>query len=148
MRSLPDRIRHSIFFEIFGIAFTAFGGAWLTGHSPEDMGLIGIVFSLLAMSWNFVYNLLFDLWDRKYRNSAPRGVFIRVIHAIFFELFMLICGMFIIAYWLNISLLDALIMDVAFSVFFLVYAFAYNWLYDIVFPIHPETAPALEQSSS
>jgi uncharacterized membrane protein len=31
-------------------------------------------------------------------------------------------------------------MDIAISLFYLVYAFAYNWIYDIVFPV-PGAAP-------
>lgn len=61
------------------------------------------------------------------------------MHAVLFELVLLIAGIFLIAWWLEIGYIDALIMDIGFSVFFLCYAFAYNWLYDIVFPV-PATA--------
>lgn len=39
------------------------------------------------------------------------------------------------AWWLEISLLEALVLDLGFVVFYLVYAFVYNLLYDKVFPI-------------
>ena len=41
--------------------------------------------------------------------------------------------------YLGIGLWQALVMDVAFVVFYLVYAFAFNWTYDQIFPL-PETA--------
>ncbi|MTI09878.1 MULTISPECIES: PACE efflux transporter [Curvivirga] len=135
MRTLGDRIRHTVFFEIIGILCTAVGGSLITGHSVEEMGMLGIIFSLLAMVWNFSYNWMVDIWDLKYRNAAPRGVLFRTIHAIFFEAGMLIAGIFIVAHFLNISYLDALILDIGFSVFFLIYAFCYNWAYDLIFPV-------------
>jgi uncharacterized membrane protein len=40
-----------------------------------------------------------------------------------------------IAWYLGVSLLTAFWMDAAFSVFYLVYAFVFNWAYDLIFPI-------------
>ncbi|MEP3247923.1 MAG: chlorhexidine efflux transporter [Sneathiella sp.] len=77
---------------------------------------------------------MFDFWDRRYRNFAKRGLGLRVVHVCLFELGMLIAGVFIIMWWLSMSFMDALFLDIGFAVFFLVYAFAYNWIYDLVFP--------------
>jgi uncharacterized membrane protein len=33
------------------------------------------------------------------------------------------------------TLLEALILDIGFAAFFIVYALIYNWVYDIVFPV-------------
>ncbi len=44
-------------------------------------------------------------------------------------------------WWLNISLWDALIMDIGLVLFYLVYAYIYNIAYDKLFPIeHGETS--------
>ena len=40
----------------------------------------------------------------------------------------------IIAWWMGIGLLEALIVDVAFVVFYLIYAFVFTWCYDTIFP--------------
>ena len=47
-----------------------------------------------------------------------------------------------IAWYLGISLITALIMDVGFSGFYLVYAFAFNWLYDMLYPVAARPRPA------
>ena len=44
-----------------------------------------------------------------------------------------------IAVYLDIGLWQALVMDLAFVVFYLVYAFGFNWGYDQLFPL-PEGA--------
>ena len=40
-----------------------------------------------------------------------------------------------IAWYLGISLWQAFVMDVAFALFYLVYAFVFNWAYDRLFPL-------------
>ena len=46
-----------------------------------------------------------------------------------------------IAWYLEIGLLEAFFLDVSFTLFYLVYTFVFNWLYDLVFPVpNPEGA--------
>ena len=40
-----------------------------------------------------------------------------------------------IAWYLGIGLLEAFYLDVSFTLFYLVYTFVFNWLYDLIFPI-------------
>ena len=42
------------------------------------------------------------------------------------------------AWYLGISVWDALVLDIGFMLFYLVYGYLYHWLYDVVFP--PNTA--------
>lgn len=135
MRTFADRIRHTILFELIALLLAAFGGSWITGHSVQEIGSLSLIFSALAMVWNLVYNWLFDLWDMKYRGMAHRGPGLRVVHAILFEAVLMTVGLFITAWWLNIGYIDALILDLGFSAFFLCYAYVFNWGYDQVFPI-------------
>ncbi len=135
MRSLGDRIRHTILFEIIALAIVASFGSWIIGRSVVDVGILGIMFSVMVMGWNFLFNWMFDLWDAKYRHSADRGFGLRVVHAVLFELGILIAGVFLVAWWLDMTLLQALILDIGFAIFFVAYAFAFNWLYDTVFPV-------------
>jgi uncharacterized membrane protein len=48
----------------------------------------------------------------------------------------------LIAWYLGVSLLQAFMMDVSFALFYLVYAFVFNWAYDRIFPLPDwQTAP-------
>ncbi|MEQ9476658.1 chlorhexidine efflux transporter, partial [Marinovum algicola] len=40
-----------------------------------------------------------------------------------------------IAWYLGISLWQAFVMDVSFALFYMVYAFGFNWAYDRLFPL-------------
>jgi len=135
VRSFKDRIRHTLLFEIIALGIVAIGGSWIIGRSVETIGALGLMFSALAMGWNMLFNWLFDLWDFKYRASAKRGFVIRAIHASLFELGMAIAGVFLVAWWLSISYWQAFVIDIGFSIFFLFYAYGFNWAYDQIYPI-------------
>ena len=115
MRSLPDRIRHTILFEAIAITLFAVVGGWILGLPVEVTGVLGLMFSALAMVWNLVFNWLFDLWDYKYRNMAKRRVAVRAAHAVLFEGGLLIAGLFLISWWLEIGYWEAFLIDVSSS---------------------------------
>jgi uncharacterized membrane protein len=135
VRSFPDRLRHTLIFEAIALFLVAVPGGWLLDRPVEIMGALSLMFSVLAMSWNLAFNWMFDLWDRKHRGMVRRGVGIRIVHAVLFEAGLVIAGLFLIAWWLDMIYWDAFLLDVSLSAFFLVYAFCYNWAYDMVFPV-------------
>lgn len=140
MRSLSDRIRHTVFFELIGLVILTISTSIILNQPMLDMGILNIIFSVLAMAWNLIFNWLFDLWDRKFRNMAPRTILIRIVHACLFEGCLLIAGMFITAWWLGVTLLMALLIDIGFSIFFVFYTFSFNWAYDEIFPVPVKSA--------
>lgn len=145
MRTLADRIRHTMIFELMAITLTTFVGGWITGLEMAEIGMLGVFFSLLAMTWNLIFNYLFDLWNHKYRGARAKTVILRVVHASIFEGVLFVVGIFLTMWWLEVGFLYAIVLDAGLSLFFLVYAFLFNWGYDIVFPIQvpePEEAAA------
>lgn len=135
MRNTRDRVRHAIIFEIIGLVLVTPLGAWAFGMPMVDIGVVAVVGMGIGATWNFVYNLLFDLALVKLVGDVRKSVVIRVVHAILFEIGFLIISVPFIAWYLQITLLHALMLDVSFSVFFMLYAFVYNWAYDLIFPV-------------
>ncbi|KZL14273.1 PACE efflux transporter [Pseudovibrio sp. Ad26] len=135
MRSFWDRVRHSVLFEGIALSIVAVFGSWITGHSISEIGVLGLVMSLIAMGWNFLYNWLFDKWYVANRGTKPRTVALRIVHALLFEGGLLGFGIVAIMWLLQMNFVQALLLDIGFAVFFLVYAFVYNWVYDLVFPV-------------
>ena len=114
-------------------------GGWILDRPMEMMGALSLMFGVIAMGWNLVFNYGFDLWDRKYRGMVKRGFGIRAVHAVLFEAGLVTAGLFLIAWWLDMSYRAAFLLDISLSAFFLVYAFCYNWAYDVVFPVPRRT---------
>lgn len=135
MRSLQDRIRHALSFEIIGLMLVIPLGALLFGMPMEDIGIVGLVSATLATVWNYIYNLGFDHAMQRLKGTTLKTPAIRVAHAVLFELGLLIVLMPFIAWYLNISLAHALVMDISFALFYVVYAFVFNWSYDRIFPL-------------
>lgn len=135
MRTTPDRIRHAISFEIIGLILVVPLGAWVFGLALHDVGVIGVASSLVATGWNYVYNLLFDLGMQRWRGTVQKSLFIRVVHAALFEGGLIVLFAPLIAIYLGVSLWHALTIDVSLALFYMVYAFVFNWAYDLIFPI-------------
>ncbi|MFC3704041.1 PACE efflux transporter [Devosia honganensis] len=135
MRTTADRIRHAVFFEIIGIAMATPLAAFAFHLPGGDSAVIVVASATVAMVWNYVYNLGFDHAMTAWRGGTEKTVPIRVAHAILFELGLLTIMLPGIAWYLQISLWEALVMDIALALFYMGYAFVYNWAYDRVFPL-------------
>lgn len=135
MRSVKDRIRHAISFEIIGLLLIIPLGAIAFAMPVTDIGIVGVVSATTATLWNYVYNLGFDNAMQRWKGTTQKTVPVRVAHAVIFELGLLIVLMPFIAWYLNVSIIHALIMDVSFALFYVVYAFVFNWCYDRLFPL-------------
>ena len=140
MRSTADRIRHALSFEIIALLIVTPGSAWLFDKPIEQIGVVAVVSASIATGWNYLYNLGFDHALRRLRGTVKKTVPIRVIHAVTFEIGLLFVLLPFIAWYLGISLTEAFLIDVSLAVFYLVYAFVFNWIYDVIFPV-PEPAP-------
>ena len=147
MRTTLDRIRHAIVFELVGLVLMIGGGSILTGFDAHSLGVIGVVSSLVATAWNYVYNLGFDRAMLRLRGSVLKTHPIRALHALLFEGGLLVLLLPFVAWMLGVSLWQAFLFDLAIAVFYIVYGYAYNWVYDRVFPM-PEAREAYTPSNS
>lgn len=135
MRSTADRIRHAVSFEIIGILLATPLGALVFQLHAGDSAVIVIGSATVAMVWNYVFNLGFDHAMTRLRGTTLKTLPLRVVHAILFELGLLAMLMPLIALYLGISLWQALLMDLAFALFYMGYALVFNWAYDRLFPL-------------
>lgn len=135
MRTIKDRIRHVILFEIIGLMLITPLGTWAFGMPMHDVGVVAIVGATFATCWNYVYNLGFDHAMLRIVGGVRKTVPIRVVHAMLFEAGLLAILLPFFAWYLEVSVLRALQMDASFALFYMVYAFIFNWVYDVVFPV-------------
>ena len=134
MRSTADRIRQALSFEIIGLLIVTPLFAWLFGHSMSEMGVFAFLGATAATAWNYVFNLAFDHGLHRWRGHPHKSFPIRILHAVLFETTLLVILLPIFAWWLNVSLVTALVMDMSFAAFYMVYAFVFTWGYDTLFP--------------
>ena len=87
-----------------------------------------MVIAWIALVWNMIYNAGFERIER--RMGWRRSFRVRVIHAFGFEFGLIVIVIPLLMWWLNVSLLDAFVLDIALVLFYLPYAFFYNLAYD------------------
>ncbi|GAB2208765.1 PACE efflux transporter [Roseibium sp. ROS1] len=135
MRSPLDRLRQALSFEIIALVLAVPLATVAFGVPMHDVGVVGVVSATIATLWNVVYNFVFDVTYKRLTGETLKTLIVRIIHSIFFEIGLLIVLMPFIAWYLGVSLWQALVMDLFFVAFYLVYAFAFNWVYDKLFPL-------------
>jgi uncharacterized membrane protein len=115
MRTARDRIRHAISFEIIGLTLIAPLGAWAFHMPMHTIGVVGIVGVTIAALWNYAYNFGFDHTMQRLRGDTRKTTLIRVLHAVMFEVGLLVVLLPLFASYLGISLWQAFLMDVSFA---------------------------------
>lgn len=140
MRSVTNRVFHALSFELGGLAIITPVGALVLDKPLHEMGVVTLLATMLATVWNYFYNLAFDNAMLRLRGTPQKTPRIRLIHALLFEGGLLALIVPFAAWWLQIGLMQALILDLAFAGFYLVYAMVFNWGWERAFPYHlPQT---------
>ena len=129
-KSVRERFFQALLFEVIAIAICAPLGAWLLGYPLAHMGWLTLMISLIAMSWNMVFNFLFDRTQR--RMGFDRTAVARAVHAVLFEVGLLLAIVPLAAWWLGIGLWQAFVLDIGIALFFLPYVYLFNWTYDML----------------
>lgn len=142
MRATRDRIRHAVLFEMIALLIAAPLGSFLFGVPIGHFGIVAAVSTTIAMMWNYVYNLGFDHAMLRLGKGIHKTPQIRIVHAALFEGGLLVALVPFIAWYLAVSLWQAFMMDIVLTGFYLFYTFAFNWAYDVVYPIPPPESSA------
>lgn len=143
LRSLQGPKRRVIYvalYELIAIAAATFGLALLTGQSAAHASVASVAASAVAVVWNLVFNWAFERWESR---QAVRGRSLgrRIAHAIGFEGGLVFTLVPLFAWWFDVSLWQAFVMDLGLIVFFLIYTFVFNWGFDRLFGL-PASAQA------
>ncbi|KRP61676.1 multidrug/biocide efflux PACE transporter [Pseudomonas trivialis] len=129
-KSITERVCQALGFEGLALLICTPLLVWITGRPALEMGAVTLGMSLLALTWNVIFNSLFDRLTLRLQLSG--GAWTRVLHALMFEGGLIIVAVPLIAAWMKISLLQALMLDIGVLLFFLPYTYVYHWGYDVL----------------
>lgn len=128
MMTLKERLFHAVLFEI-GAVSVATAAVLIVSPNTGGTALgVSVLMAVIAMVWNFVFNSLFDKIFTAPRET--RGFGLRLFHTLAFECGLLFATVPLIAYFLQLSLWQALMADIGLTVLITVYALIFNWVYD------------------
>lgn len=135
MRTTRDRVRHTLLFELIALVTGTPLGGLIFGVPMIKFGMVAVVTTTIAMIWNYSFNLAFDHAMQRHLKSIRKTLPIRILHALLFEAGLLCLLVPLIAWYLTVSWWQAFLIDTSMAGFYLIYAFAFNWLYDVAVPV-------------
>lgn len=125
-----ERVIHTLLFEAFALVSMVIIGMLVMQGDMVTMSGLAVVLSLIAMIWNYFYNVVFDKVFGAER--LTRTLVTRICHGLGFEAGLVIFTLPLMMWWLNLDFFTALLLDLGAVVFFVIYAIVFNWLYDII----------------
>ena len=129
-RGLYERIFQVLLFEGLAISIFAPVLSWVVDKPLGDATALTAAISITAMLWGFAFNSFFGILI----SYASRRIqkWQRVIHALGFETGLVLIAVPLSAWWLQMTLVQALLMDLGLLLVFLPYTFCFYWAYDMV----------------
>ncbi|MEC5396714.1 PACE efflux transporter [Uliginosibacterium sp. H1] len=145
MQGFKRKIVQALSYEAIAIVLVTAAVMAVSDHDAASSGGLAAATSLIALTWNMLYNTGFEAWEAR-QASRERTLLRRVLHALGFEAGLVFFIVPVIAWWLEVSLLQALVMDIGLIVFFMFYTMVFTWCFDRVFglPASARAVPACE----
>lgn len=123
-----ERLFYALTFELLAMLICAPLFSWLMDLPLSNMGVMTLMFAAVAMVWNMAFNALFERVERRYK--LTRTLPVRVVHACLFEGGLVVMLVPLAAWWMDVSLWEAFVLDVGIMLLFLPYTFLFNLAYD------------------
>ena len=132
------RIVQAVLYEAIAVAFVGPALSLIFGHPIDSTLPLAALMSAIALGWNYVFNALFEAWEA-HQTVKGRSFKRRLVHGLGFEGGLVLMLVPLMAYWLDTTLLQAFVANLAILAFFFVYAIAFTWAFDRVFGL-PQSA--------
>ncbi len=140
MTPTTRRVFQALLYEAMAIAVVGPVLSLAFDKSPTSTLGLAVVLSSIALTWNYVYNWLFERWESR-QLVRGRSFVRRLAHGAGFEGGLVIILLPVMSLWLDISLTAALLANLGLLAFFFFYAIAFTWCFDRVFGL-PASAMA------
>lgn len=124
------RIVHALSYEIILLVIIALALSFFFEMPLEVTGVLGIFMAVTSVIWNMVFNHYFEKFEAKHQ--LKRTVRVRILHAIGFEGGLMLATIPMVAYAMNMSLWQAIVLDFSLTLCILVYTFIFQWCYDLI----------------
>lgn len=132
------KIWQALLYELGAIILVTPIIIWVFDHDATSSFWLSVAMSTIAVAWNFVFNSLFESWEKQ-QAVKGRSWQRRLAHGIGFEGGLGLFFVPLIAWWLEVSWWIALITDASLLLVFFVYSILFTWAFDRVFGL-PDSA--------
>ena len=126
------KIVYAVSFEALG---TLLASVALMLMSEADAGsslVLSILTATIALSWSFVFNTGFEAWEAR-QPVRGRSLKRRTAHALLFEGGLVLICIPVMAWWLQVGYLEALVYEAGLIALFIIYTDVFTWGFDRLF---------------
>lgn len=124
------RLIHALSYEIILLVIIAVALSFIFHMPMEVTGGLGVAMAVVSVLWNMVFNHYFEKFEQK--RKLTRTIKVRILHAIGFEGGLVLATIPMVAYAMQMTLLQAFILDISLTLCILVYTFIFQWCYDAI----------------
>ncbi|MPW43019.1 chlorhexidine efflux PACE transporter AceI [Acinetobacter guerrae] len=122
------RIIHALSYEVILLVIIAIALSFIFNVPMEVTGSLGIAMAVTSVIWNMVFNHFFEKFEHKHQ--LKRTIKVRILHAIGFEGGLMLATIPMVAYAMNMSIWQAIVLDFGLTMCILIYTFIFQWCYD------------------
>lgn len=124
------RLVHALSYEIILLVIIAVALSFIFDMPMEVTGGLGVAMAVTSVLWNMVFNHYFEKFEQK--RQLKRTIKVRILHAIGFEGGLLLVTIPMVAYAMQMTIVQAIILDFSLTMCILVYTFIFQWCYDML----------------
>lgn len=122
------RIVHALSYEIILLVIIAIALSFIFKMPMEVTGTLGIAMAVTSVIWNMIFNHFFEKFE--HMHQLKRTIKVRILHAIGFEGGLMLATIPMVAYAMNMSIWQAIVLDFGLTMCILIYTFIFQWCYD------------------
>lgn len=129
-KSTAERIFHAVLFELLGNVVIAIFISTVLKVSLLQSGKLSVISAITATIWNYIINKIFDAIQRRF--AFERNFTVRILHAVIFEIVLVLSLTPVAMFLLDLSLAKAFMVEIGLIFVFLPYTLVFNWTYDYI----------------
>ncbi|RRS04586.1 PACE efflux transporter [Aquabacterium soli] len=140
MQGLKRKLVYVTLFELIAVGLTSTALSLISERPFFYAGVAAVSSSVIALVWNLIYNTGFEYWEAR-QTTKGRSLRRRLVHAVGFEAGLVVLLVPLFAYLLGLTLWEAFVYDLGLMLFFMVYTFSFNLVFDRVFGLPASALP-------
>lgn len=126
------KIVYAVSFETLGtLVATVF--LWVASDASAGSSLaLSILTATIALCWSYAFNTAFEAWEAR-QSVKGRSLQRRTAHALLFEGGLVLICIPVMAWWLQVGYLEALVYEAGLIALFVAYTYLFTWAFDRIF---------------
>ena len=126
------KIVYAVSFEALGTLVASVALMLMSEASAGSSLALSVLTATVALCWSYLFNTGFEAWEAR-QPVKGRSLRRRTVHALMFEGGLVLICIPVMAWWLQVGYIEALVYEAGLIAVFIVYTYAFTWGFDRIF---------------